>query len=634
MLFSSWGKSTSLPWRWMLPVLLLAMILGAPGLNADAIWIDELTTIGHAGGLTGPFSPFDVLQSVREISPKHTPLFFELTAAWGALVGWHHAALRVLPLFFGIIALAWIYRIGKDFAGWRVGFWASLFLGLNVFWLEYWHEIRMYSLQFMLIMALLWHYLHLIQAKSAARWHHWLGLILMAALSLYTQPFSIFVHLAIGVYHLFFVPKSERWLQVSFSFLAAGIMYLPWLPVTYLGLTTKFDTAGEMAFGEAAGVFVRLLTNGSWLMILIPLTAAVSQLRHHQQRPRVKAFWLLAILILLLLLSANEIIGLIPLRRARYFLVSWGLWALIVGSGLAWLRRWWVAPLVMLVYLGSGFALREAEDYTAYQGTISVVDSYPPLHEYVAALRGKTAAHDYVVGFTDTNFVNRIGKSEHGLSTADYYMETLLGIDGTFIPTNFSADRLEVDIPAKLDHHPYLLFTYNPQVRPEIFDLTREIIQRDYQACDVILEEPQLFVRRYVYHALTCDRDYKPIRYDNGIAIADRFADYLPQSDSVRVVTGWEAADERLLYENNVSIQIHTAEGRKVAQTNPDRHLYDNILKWHVAELPTADLPAGDYQVVVIVYDRETGKKVKGLDLTTGESGTMLPIANDFAIKG
>ena len=106
----------------MLPVLLLAMILGAPGLNADAIWIDELTTIGHAGGLTGPFSPFDVLESVREISPKHTPLFFELTAAWGALVGWHHAALRVLPLFFGIIALAWIYRIGKDFAGWRLDF--------------------------------------------------------------------------------------------------------------------------------------------------------------------------------------------------------------------------------------------------------------------------------------------------------------------------------------------------------------------------------------------------------------------------------------------------------------------------------------------------------------------------------
>ena len=612
-------------WRWMLPILLLAVFLGAQGLNADVVWIDELTSIGHAGGLTGPFSPVDVLESVRDISPKHTPLFFELTAGWAALVGWHHAALRALPLFFGVIALAWIYRIGRDFAGWRVGLWASLFLGLNVFWLEYWHEIRMYSLQFMLIMALLWHYLHLTQARSAVGWHHWLGLILTAALSLYTQPFSIFVLAAIGIYHLFFVPRGQRWLQVVCAFLAAGILYIPWLPVTAVGLTTKLDTFGEMALGEAAAVFARLLTNGSGFLILIPLAAAAAQMRHRLHRLRLKPFWLLAVLILALLLLTNEIIGLIPLRRARYFLISWGLWALVIGSGLAWIRRWWLAAAVILIYLGSGFVLRDAEDYAGYQGTISVVDSYPPLAEYVTALRGKTSQHDYVVGFTDTNFVNRIGKREHGLSTADYYMERLLGIDGAFIPTTYSAERLEVDIPAKLDNHPYLLFTYNPQQKPQIFDLARAIIERGYRACDTALDETQLFARRYVYHTLTCEREYKPIRYDNGIAIADRFADWRPQRDAVRVTVGWEVEDKRLLDEYNVSLQIHTAEGQNTGR-QIDRHLYDDILKWHVAELPTDGLPPGDYRVMVIVYNRATGKKVSGADLTSGESGTMMPI--------
>ena len=613
-------------WYWMLKILLVSAFLGAQGLNADAIWIDELTSIGHAGGLTGPFSPFDVLASVREISPKHTPLFFELTAGWGALVGWHHAALRMLPLFFGVISLAWIYRIGKDFLGWRVGFWASLFLGLNVFWLEYYHEIRMYSLQFMLLMAMLWHYLYLSRAKSAARWHHWLGLILTAALALYTQPFSIFVHLAIGIYHLFFVPKSRTWFQITLSFLAAGVLYLPWWPVTYEGLTTKFDTVAEaMAFEQAVQVFVRLFTNGNWLVILIPLVAAMIPLRQRRYRLSMKPFWLLAILILFLLLSANEIIGLLILRRARYFFIAWGLWALVIGSGLAWLRPWWLAAMVILAYLGSGFVLRTAEDYVGYQGTVSVVSSYPPLHEYVAALYGKVSEHDYVVGFTHTNFVNRIGKTEHGKSTADYYMETLLGIDGTFIPTHYSAEKLEIDIPAKLDNHPYLLFTHNPQERPGNFDLTREIIERDYKPCDFILEQPQLSVQRYVYHSLTCDRQYQPIRYDKGITIVDMFVHYLSERDVIRVVTGWEVADEQLLYEYNVSIQIHTPDGQNVRQAG-DRHLYDDILKWYVAELPTADLTPGDYRVVVIVYDRETNAKVNGVDLTTGESGVILPI--------
>ena len=74
-------------WLLMLPVLLLASLLGAQGLNADVIWYDELTAIGHAGGLTGPFSPVEVLDSIRQHSPKHAPLFFEcsrLGPAWSA----------------------------------------------------------------------------------------------------------------------------------------------------------------------------------------------------------------------------------------------------------------------------------------------------------------------------------------------------------------------------------------------------------------------------------------------------------------------------------------------------------------------------------------------------------------------
>ncbi len=613
-------------WLWMLPLLLFVCLLAAQGINADVIWYDELTSIGHAGGLTGPFSPLDVMRSISTHSPKHGPLFFELLAGWGALVGWHHAVLRCLPLFFGLLTLAWIYRIGADFLGWRAGLFASAFLGLNVFWLEYFHEIRMYSTQAAMLVAMLWHYLRITQAKSPIPRVHWFGLILTATLSLYTQPFSIFVFLAIGFYHLFFIPKTKRWLHTALAFLSVGVLYLPWLPVTYVGLTTKFDFWGKMPFQQAVEVFLRLLSNDNWLFILIAFAAAALSLRKRENRQRALPFWVLAIAILVILLTVNEVSRLIPLRRSRYFFVVFYPAALVVGSGLASLKPRALPLILLAAYLGSGFVFRGQDDYLDFQGTIRSIQSYPPIHDYVLALRDHVAEEDFIVGFSDINFIVRRGKV--GKSTADYYFETLMGIDGSFIRTHQDMAQLEVDIPGKLEDHPYLLFTYNPTSKPQNFEQSQSIIERNYMPCDVILDEAELRVQRYVYHTLDCDRAYQPIHYENGITIVDKFADYIPERDLARIVTGWEVEQNSLLYQYNISIQIHTMDGQKVAQINPDRHLYHEVLKWFVVELPTADLPPGDYRAVVMVYDRAPPyAKVLGLDIESGESGKILTIA-------
>ena len=638
----------------MLPLLLLVTLLAAQGINADVIWYDELTSIGHAGGLTGPFSPLDVLNSISTHSPKHGPLFFELLAVWGALVGWHHAVLRCLPLFFGILTVAWVYRIGADFLGWRAGLWASAFLGLNVFWLEYFHEIRMYTAQAAMLVATLWHYLHIVQAQSTigsrsaaanrsaalrqnsqpsrrtsgavfTKRMRWFGLILAASLSLYAQPFSIFVFLAIGVYHLIFVPKTVRWIHTALAFALVGVFYLPWLPVTYVGLTTKFDAWGEMPFEQAVDVFLQLLSNGNWLVILIAFVAAALHLRKRENLKKALPFWVIAFVILALLLSVNEAVRLIPLRRSRYFLIVFYPMALIVGSGLAWLRPRVLPLIILAVYLGSGFLLRGWDGYVGFQGTIRAIQSYPPIHDYVLALRDVVSEEDFIVGFSDINFIIRRGKV--GKSTADYYFETLMGVDGTFIRTNLDNAQLEEDIPDKLEDHPYLLFTYNPLNKPAIFDRTKLIIERDYAPCELVLDEAELRVERYVYHTLDCDRKYQPIRYDNDIYIVDKYADFVPDRDVLRVVTGWEVADKALLYQYNISIQIHTVDGQKVAQINPDRHLYHDVLKWFVVELSTAELSPGDYRVVVVVYDRHPPHaKVFGADIDSGEYGKILPI--------
>ena len=615
-------------WLTMIPLLLLALVLAAPGLNGDLIWYDELTSISHAGGVTGPFSPLEIAESVREHSPKHTPFFFELLAGWGALVGWHQAVLRALPLFCGLLALAWIYRLGADFISWRAGVWACLLLALNAFWLDYLHEIRMYTLQFALLAALVWHYLTIMRAGWLARRLHWAGLIVCATLSLYTQPFSIFFLLALGLWHLRWIRHRRIFWRVGLAMLAAALFYLPWLPVTLHGMTAKFDTGADaISLTQALAVFLRLQANGQPFLMLVPLLCLWHGIR--QSGKRLLPFLYLAVACLLVLLIANEWVGLIPLRRARYFMLVWGMLAVAIGGGFA-LQEWrWIAPAFFIMYAAAGFAFRNAQDYLSHQGTVYAVHLYPPLEEYTRLLQGRAQPQDFVVGFTDANFVNRAGKQ--GKSTADYYFETLLGIEGALIPSDWTDEQLDALLDLRLANNPFLLLAHDPLAPPANLASTTARIDAAYAQCWTVLRLPQLLVRRYVDRRLTCSRVHQPIAYDNGIRIVDRFGEYDAAAGTARLVTGWEVADRDLLQEYNVSLQLLSADNRNLAQV--DRHLYDGILKWYAAELPTSDLPPGEYRAVVIVYDRYSKAKVSGIDLNSGEARTILPILR-FTVEG
>ena len=612
----------------MLPLLLLALLLAAPGLNGDVIWFDELTSISHAGGVNGPFSPQEIAESVSQHSPKHTPFFFDLLALWAAAVGWHQAVLRALTLVFGLLALALAYRIGAEFISARAGFYACAFLAANVFWMEYWHEIRMYSLQFALIAALVWHYFRVTSAGKAARWRHWAGLTVCAALSLYAQPFSIFFLLALGILHLRALRSPRLFWQVALAMLVAALLYLPWLPVTLHGMATKFDTASDaMPLSQALEVCLRLLSNGQPWLLLIPLLGMFAAMRLREGR-RALPFLFLAAACLLILLVVNEWIGLIPLRRARYFLLGWGMLALAFGAGLAHFRPRWIAPLFIIVYAAAGFGLRGAADYPGYQGTISALQNYPPLQHYVAWLREKTYPHDFVVGFTTGDFVNRGGK--RGKSTADYYFETLLGIDGTLVPQAWTAEHLDSYLPQRLENNPYLLFVFEPRSAPSNLAQVQAWLERDYLPCDFALDSYELVARRYAHRLPGCQRERRDIQFDNGIRVVDRFGEVDAAAQSARLVTGWEVADKAQLEQYNVSLQLLDSDGRNVAQS--DRHLFFHVLKWYAAELPTADLPAGDYRAVVILYDRYSKAKVGGVDSRTGETLKIFPIL-DFTIE-
>ena len=613
-------------------VLLMVFAFGANGLNTDPIWTDELYALSNMGAFDGPFSPAEVVRSVSDNFPDHVPLFFLMGAGWAHFVGWTQFALRLLPVLAGVLMIAWMYRLGSDMFNRFTGLLAAILLGTSAYMILYMHDFRMYSLFLMLATMHFWFYWRLAHGYGTTRLTFTL-FVLSAIALFYTHMFSFILFAGLGVYHLVFVSKSRHWLQLAAGWGLAALLFLPYLPVVIAGLQWASEkqnvTSRAASAPELMITFLNLFANGSWLVALVMGSIFIFVLLRRRPIVLVK-FMLLPLTMMVLILLVNELVGIIPLTRMRYFLIVWIPLTMAVAAGLSMVpRRPLVTAALLLIWMVAGFQYYRSLEIMSHVGSMVYTRLYPPLQDYVFFLAGKVRSEDYLLGFTDSNHVNK--DLTLGKSAADYYTQLQLGIDGGFIRRGAYGDWLAGNIREKIDGQPYLLFTYNPQDLAKNHDKVLEAIQRNYIACDVLVDEATLFVQRHVRSMLDCNRTYRRIEYDNGVTLVDRFARYLPEQHKVQILTGWEVENERVLGEYNISLQIITPDWHSVGR-DPDRHLYNNVLKWYEAEISTADLPPGEYRVMVIVYDRQTVKKVYGIDMPSGRSDDNFPII-EFTVE-
>ncbi len=609
----------------MTAVLLLVFAFGANGLNTDPIWTDELYSITNMGGFDPPFSPAEIINSVANNSPDHVPLFFLLGAAWAQFVGWTQFALRLMPVLAGVLMIAWIYRLGSDMFGKFAGRLAAILLGTSAYIVLYLHDFRMYALFLMLATTHFWIYWRIAMNRSK----HALmftAFVVSAVALLYTHSFSFVLISCLGLYHLLIVGKSRHWLKVCAAWCVAFLLFAPYLPALINGVQVAAgkgnvtDRAAEAP--ELLATFLLLLGNGSWTVIAAMGFVMVIACARYGPKTML-GFMLVPIAMLILIISLNEIIGIIPINRMRYFLIIWIPTILVMSGSLSLMPRRELLSLIMLViWCGSGYQFYRSTTILNHVGSMVQTRLYPSAQDYVYHLQGKVRPQDYLVGFTNYDYFNtdlRLGNS-----VADYYTQLQLGIDGAFIRQTAHSDTLARLMQKHIDDQPFLLLAYDPRRAPGNFEQVLEAIAEEYSACAVLIDLPELFVQRYVNTMLDCDRQYAPIEFDNGVTIVDRFARYVPEENRVQILTGWEVDNEELLYEYNMSLQLIASDWNKYEQV--DRHLYDDILKWYREELSTDALPPGDYHVMVIVYDSESVQKVTGSDLLNNRSDSIFPI--------
>ena len=606
----------------MLLVLLLAFARGLNGLNADVIWADELSSLALMGAFDPPYSPMQIMEIISMRARDHVPLYYFVGAAFAHLAGWSQFAMRYLSLLAGVAMVAALFGYARDAVDKRTALIAAFLIGNNAFVLIYFQEIRGYTLLMFFVILHSWLY----QRLKHCRYHYFALLILFilsASAMLYTHVLGLVMLAALGASHILVEGRTIRTKAVLSGWSLALMLFLPYLWTMLSGAITWGETERAVSATRLVEPLVSLLTNGLGVLLIPVALRLVFQLRATGHSAVFKLLILTAILGAGLMLS-SWMFDLITVSRMRYFILLWFPCMILFALGLTTLTNSrTIIFAILTIWAVAGFQFGRSEYILEYAGIAELAKAYPPLQFYTSNLQEKVDSDDFVVGFTGSLSVNS-DIEFYDWSVSDYYLDAQLGIDGVFLHSNLKRYRLTEDTRNVLEAHPHILLAHDPSDVPLNYARILAVVQEVLAPCDLLVDEPTLSIRKYAHPVMGCDQESASIQYDNGVRLIDRATKLEPQAQRIQVLTWWEVPHEEMLDQYNISLQIITSDGQNVRQI--DRHLYNNIVPWNVIELSTADLSAGDYRLMLILYHRDTGGKVDGVDEINGESAGILPI--------
>jgi len=469
-------------------VILVAYFFGIQGIAQDPIRRDESTTMGHIGAMTRDGSGLalhETWDSLLTHSGEHPPMYYSLANIWGHTVSYDYRIQRALALFMGIMALAVIYRIGADVGSHRIGLWAIVVLSTFTLYHHYLHEIREYSTLLFSASAVWLVYLRCVSMRRKPSKWHYLGLVITTSMAMFSHPTAMFLFVAMGLYHLIFVPKNRRWWYVSAAVVVGGLTFILWLPGLFSGVDT-FNS--RLAEGEDKTLYNPILIpqvaqfwgNGHALLFLAILgLAGISAVRDERGSRKI---WFFAVVVAFGYLALNSYFPFI--KRLRYVLVFTLPYALLAGYALNLLSKllpWHILPIgLLIVWIGIGSMFYPTSTYTDAVGTTSP-QTFTEYHRLMPLLESIT---DPGIAFVNTIYnVSTMKDSKQGYMGIDEYYQSQFDINSHNIRydiNNGQATQRAVDFVS--DKSEFYLNYFHTAVLAQVRDF-REAIAEDFTVC-------------------------------------------------------------------------------------------------------------------------------------------------------
>ena len=393
----------------------------------------------------------------------------------------------------------------------------------------------------------------------------------------------------------------------------AALLASPQLPVLLRGLDrTINDDALHSQSLTSPEWLVRLLhrmTNGAvntpasvseLLVILLPLALMVAVLLRLHKKQSSGAMWLLVFTsatLLVLMLSANEVIKVAEEGRVRYLIALWPLTALLVSVSLLKLtriHRLLVAGMIVC-WLFAGVWLTLATDFR-YE-----LDVFRPteFHLVSQVMHERIAATDLLI--MDT-FAAQLD--------SDRFYVRRLGLPWEIV-RRYREDPYETVRPVHADY-PYLWLLYLSKNQVVGFaDLPHELGR---VFCERVLDEWGFTLERFALSSVENCPD-RPVRleFDSGIQLTA--PEITLSNGRLRLDAHFRSEDSYLLSRYSLAVHVINQLGQRVAQG--DTGVGPGAIVPLRSEIDVSALPPGEYELRVALYDWRTGERLSARDLET-----------------
>lgn len=610
----------------MLALLLVTMALGLRDITTNAIWLDETWSVYNAGGAPyEPLSPLGIINRVATEDPRNAaPMYHLLLSGWGSLVGWSAFAIRYSSLVYGLLAVAFTYRLTRDMASPLAGLGAAVAIGTSALFIYFTHELRTYMLATLMTPMAVWCYWRLIHARRPSIILQ-IGFVISLLGLLYTHYLAAAALVGIGLYHLLFVQKDRRWVRPVMLMGIAGLLFLPWLGVIATGMQLNAEQPKDPGVYDLAQTLDRLIYFfGSNTPALLALTVGLAIVWTWKTRRFAPLF--LAIVAIICILVAQSTFRLILPGRERYLLMLWPLLSVVIGIGIAYpVQSDSKTPFAWR--LGGSLALLILWLVINIQGTLNGqltrdIDGANALPWDVLrqTLEAEAQSGDAVaINITVYNWALEV-------QTADYHLRDL-PVRHTLMQNLFADDFPEA-VREFVDDAPNVWVGLDKRLPLQGgYDEFVNALAGQYVSCGVVLDVPRLrldWYKRFPESAF--NPDDAVMRFGDGIALT--YADVpVPQpGEPLRPLLIWSLADD--VPRGTYSVALHVIDSSGTPQAQMDYGLPDDSLACRQTEIPVENLPPGDYTLTIIVYNWATGERLPGLITTTGETGEQLSLTH------
>jgi hypothetical protein len=327
-------------------------------------------------------------------------------------------------------------------------------------------------------------------------------------------------------------------------------------------------------------------------------------------------FWTVVAAILMLGLNAF-----MPfIIHIRFFLLIWPPLMILIGLGIERLARAGVTPILTLgVWCAAGLWLAFDPAFIPSQPGAENHIPRVPFTAITDVLARQAGADDLVMFHVEPP-----GKEWLSEQVLDYYLN-----DYPFRHQQF--ERL----PGLLQNNDYFrqaqayigdaAFVWTA-IRPDVpgtyhvAEFKRALLG-DFAVCGTVIDQPEMPLDLYArIPAETA------LHFGEGIGVAllkplsDLGATELP------VTLGWRV--DASVPENTYSVGVHVTDGAGNLVGQVDYPLPSERAACRYRDIQLGSLPAGEYHLMVTVYNWSTGERLMGEDRQTGETGDSLPLAS------